>query len=138
MANAIEPLVALQELEFAGAASKLENAAEIARLRASISAQILAYYDRLMVRGKTGVALVRHGVCAGCHMRLSTGQNADLLRDEDILTCPSCGRYLYAIAELPETTTASQEFSRIVPVPAKRLRTRSPRKVAEPQLAPAA
>lgn len=139
MANVIEPLVSLQQLEFGGAADRPENAAEIARLRESISAQILAYYDRLVDRGRKGVALVRHGVCTECHMRLASGPNAALLRAEDVIICASCGRYLYAIPEEPELTTPRDEYFRIVPIPARRKpRTRSPKPVAEAQFAPTA
>lgn len=136
MVNAIEPLVALQRLEWDGAANQLENAAEIARLRLAISAPILAYYDRLMVRGRKGVALVRHGVCTECHMRLASGPNAALLRAEDVIICASCGRYLYAITDEPELTTPRDEFLRILPLPAKkRSRTRASKTVVEEQLA---
>ena len=139
MAPVIEPLLALQQLEMGGAAKKAENATEIARLRQSIAARILEYYDRLMVRGKKGVALVRHGVCTECHMQLATGLHADLLRAEDIVTCTSCGRYLYTIKEEPEITSPSDQLFRTIPAPVpKKSRTRSPKKAAEAQLAPTA
>ena len=72
------------------------NAAEIARLRQIVPPQILAHYDRLRSRDKKGVALVRGGVCTECHMKLASGLNADLIRNEDLLICDSCGRYLVA------------------------------------------
>lgn len=65
---------------------------------------ILAHYDRLRARGKKGVALVRHGVCSGCQMRLATGVHAALLRDEDIAMCDNCARYLLVAPELPPPT----------------------------------
>ena len=62
---------------------------------------ILGHYDRLKSRGKKSVALVRHGVCTGCQMRLASGVYAALLRDEDIAMCDTCARYLLLVRELP-------------------------------------
>ena len=45
----------------------------MAELRGVIPAQILAHYDRLAVRGKKGVAVIRNQVCTGCHMKLPIG-----------------------------------------------------------------
>jgi len=101
MKKVMEPLLALQALELDPARETPENAAEIARLRQAIPAPIIGHYDRLMVRGKKGVALVRNGVCSECHMRLSSGAHSQLLREEDIMVCGSCGRYLYPVHEVP-------------------------------------
>ena len=56
---------------------------------------IIGHYDRLRVRGKKGVALVRNQVCTGCHMHVPIGQITVLMRGEDVQLCESCGRYLY-------------------------------------------
>jgi len=93
--------LALQALELGPEPEKPDNAAEIARLRLLIPPQILGHYDRLMVRGKKGVSVVRNGVCTECHMRLASGAHAQLLREEDIMVCESCGRYLYPSHEAP-------------------------------------
>jgi predicted nucleic acid-binding Zn-ribbon protein len=93
MKNTIAPLFELQSLE--AKSPNPEEASEIQRLRKKVIPQILAHYDRLRARGKRGVALVRNGVCAECHMRLSSGTYATLLRAEDIMICDNCGRYLY-------------------------------------------
>ncbi len=90
----IELLAALQALEYETAELGPANPGEVARLRQSISQEMLQYYDRYMSRGKKAIAWVRHGVCAECHMQLSSGAYADLLRADDVATCEHCGRYL--------------------------------------------
>jgi hypothetical protein len=128
----IEPLLALQQLEFTEEEHKRENADEIARLRQSISEEILMRYDRLLIRGKKALAAVRCGVCAECHMRLPTGLYAELLRAEELLTCANCGRYLYLFMEAPETVPQIDSLFRIAATPApKRPRTKAARKAPD-------
>ena len=64
-------------------------------MRGQIPQPIIGHYDRLRVRGKKGVAVVRNQVCTGCHMHVPIGQITVLMRGEDIQLCESCGRYLY-------------------------------------------
>lgn len=94
MNAAIQTLLKLQALEFGDQTGKSVDS-EIARLRAQVPLQILGHYDRLRVRGKKGVAVVRNHVCTGCHMQQPIGKITVVMRDEDIQLCDSCGRYLY-------------------------------------------
>lgn len=82
-------------------AGEPEHRPTIEALRKLIPEPILAHYDRLTARGKKGVALVRHGVCSGCQMKLATGVHAALLRDDDIAMCDNCARYLLVAPDLP-------------------------------------
>src|ERR1041385_5738996 len=88
----IQNLLKLQSIEF-GEVKGGEK--QIAELRALIPEPILGHYDRLRVRDKKGVAVVRNQVCTGCHMRLPIGVITVLMQDRDIQLCDSCGRYLY-------------------------------------------
>jgi predicted nucleic acid-binding Zn-ribbon protein len=100
----ITNLSKLQELDFAeiiGADSESKRA----ELRKSIPQPILAHYDRLVARGKKGVAIVRNQVCSGCHMRLPIGTINTLMQNHDIQLCDSCGRYLF-LPEAPEKPVA--------------------------------
>src|SRR4051794_29978791 len=110
MNDILTALVALQDLEFG--TKKLAPAKQAAadELRKKIPAPILGHYERLMERGKKGVAIVKNGVCTGCYMRLATGAMGMLLRRGDVQLCDTCGRYLY----LPEEPTVAPE-----PVPVK-------------------
>lgn len=95
MKTVIDFLYELQEVEVGEEDDSPEKSGRIARLRKKIPAPILAHYDRLRHRGKKGVALVRNGVCTGCHMRMSIGTLATLMHGEDIQLCDTCGRYLF-------------------------------------------
>jgi len=90
----LQNLLKLQALEFGETAEKSVEA-HAAELRGLIPQPVIGHYDRLRVRGKKGVALVRNQVCTGCHMHVPIGQITVLMRGEDIQLCESCGRYLY-------------------------------------------
>ena len=94
MKELFQNLLRLQELEFADARGSSAEAA-ISQLRRKIPLPILEHYDRLVVRGKKGVAIVRNQVCTGCHMRIPIGAVIQLMHADDIQMCDTCGRYLY-------------------------------------------
>lgn len=94
----IQNLLKLQSIEF-GDEKGTEK--QIAELRAIIPEPILGHYDRLRIRDKKGVAVVRNQVCTGCHMKLPIGVIATLMQDRDIQLCDSCGRYLYLELQAP-------------------------------------
>jgi len=96
-------LLKLQAAEFDKPTPKI-TAAEIAEIRASVPPTILGHYDRLVARGKRGVAIVRNQVCTGCHMRLPIGTINTLMQGTDIQLCDTCGRYLW----LEETPVAPE------------------------------
>jgi predicted nucleic acid-binding Zn-ribbon protein len=106
-------LLKLQELEFGDAGgSKVEAA--ISALRLKIPPPILGHYDRLTARGKTGVAIVRHQVCTGCHMRIPLGSIITLMHEEDVQMCGNCGRYLVVP---PEAGNEAIEVPEVVATP---------------------
>ena len=94
----LQNLIKLQSLEFGGIDDKKTEAAKT-ELRTKIPSQILAHYDRIVVKGKKGITLVRDQVCTGCHMRVPIGAVLSLKHGEDIQLCESCGRYLYLAPE---------------------------------------
>ena len=102
MSELLQNLIKLQSLEF-GEIKEKNAEATIADLRGKIPAQIIAHYDRLLARGKKGVAAVRNQVCTGCHMRVPIGVVTTLMHDTDIQICESCGRYLY-LSDSTKTT----------------------------------
>jgi C4-type zinc ribbon domain len=93
MNELLQNLIKLQSIEFGTTGDKTTEAAK-AELRARIPSQILAHYDRLVARGKKGIAIVRDQVCTACHMRLPIGVIMTLMHGQDIQLCESCGRYL--------------------------------------------
>jgi predicted nucleic acid-binding Zn-ribbon protein len=94
MSDVLQNLLKLQALEFEETKPRGAQT-QIAELRGVIPQPILAHYDRLMVRGKKGVAVVRNQVCTGCHMKLPIGTINTLMQGQDIQLCETCGRYLY-------------------------------------------
>lgn len=90
----LQNLLKLQALEFNETTEKISQA-KIAELRSKVPAPVLAHYDRLIARGKKGVAVVRNQVCGGCHMRLPIGTINTLMQGHDVQLCETCGRYLY-------------------------------------------
>ena len=53
-------------------------------------------YERLFKnKGRSVVVGIQHGVCGGCHMQLSRSIIVGCQGDQEIVTCPNCGRMLY-------------------------------------------
>jgi uncharacterized protein len=101
MNELLQTLLKLQAIDFRETSEKF-SAAAIAEMRGKVPVPILAHYDRLIARGKKGVALVRNQVCAGCHMRVPIGAINTLMHGNDIQLCGSCGRYLCLAEAAPE------------------------------------
>jgi predicted nucleic acid-binding Zn-ribbon protein len=125
MNELLQNLIKLQSLEFGEIKDKNADAAK-AELRAKIPSQILGHYDRLVVKGKKGITMVRDQVCTGCHMRLPIGTIMTLMHDTDIQLCESCGRYLY----LAPAVTVEPVVPAAIPKPAKK--TRKSKKSSSP------
>src|SRR5882724_5238849 len=104
MNDLLTNLLKLQAIDFAET-SDADAKAQREELRSHVPQPILGHYDRLVARGKKGVAMVRNQVCTGCHMRLPIGTINTLMQGQDIQLCDSCGRYLY----LPEALEAPAE-----------------------------
>lgn len=121
MNELIQNLVQLQALEFGDEKNAKVDAA-MAALRAQIPAQILGHYERLVARGKKGVAAVRGQVCSGCHMQVPLGVVMNLRHGQDLQLCENCGRYLC----LPSTGEEQTAVPAAGPKPARK--TRKPKK----------
>lgn len=124
----LEILLQLQDLELGPRADSPAARREAEALRRQVPVPILGHYDRLVTRGKKAVALVRHGVCTGCQMKLPSGLYAKLLRNDDVCVCDNCARYLVMAPEPPppaETASA----------PAPKRAPRKRRNPAAPKLA---
>ena len=119
MNDTIKILLQLQSLEFNGKATP-DQAKQAAELRAKVPPPILAHYDRLVARGKKGVALIRNqSSCSACHISVPRGVVLTLMHNTDVQLCGSCGRYLY----LPEVTEPTA-----IPEPVVTKKVAKPRK----------
>lgn len=63
-------------------------------IRAEINHTLLERYDKLRVRYKNPVVPVKHGVCTGCFLRVSTGLMGKVKGRTDVLVCENCGRFI--------------------------------------------
>lgn len=69
------------------------------KLLSDINQKGLAFYQKIRRWAKnTTVVPVEEQACMGCHMILNDKIYADVIKAEDITTCPHCGRILYAEA----------------------------------------
>lgn len=103
MNTPLKDLITLQALEF-GEIPAANAEERIKALRAKIPGPILGHYDRLVDKGKKGVAELKHQVCTGCHMRVPLGTLLDLMGGAGIRLCDCCGRYLYLVETPPQET----------------------------------
>ena len=69
------------------------------KLLGTINQKGLAFYQKIRRWAKnTTVVPVEDQACMGCHMLISDKVFSDVIRGEDIATCPHCGRILYVQA----------------------------------------
>ena len=65
-------------------------------LMAQMSQKILTFYEKIRKWARnSAVVPVRKQACYGCFMRVNDKTYAGVVKGEDIVTCPHCGRILY-------------------------------------------
>ncbi len=65
-------------------------------LAADIEPVWLSRYERLFAKVRdAAIALVEHGTCGSCHMKLSPAQIVDARKADTLTLCDFCGRMLY-------------------------------------------
>ena len=95
MRKIMEHLLEIQNQQLSGEWLSASVLDDMAKHRAQVPPPVFAHFERLLARGKNGVATVLDGVCTECHLRISRGKLASLVADQDICLCDNCGRYLY-------------------------------------------
>ncbi len=69
----------------------------------AIDQKILAFYEKIRIwAGNTAVVAVKKQACYGCYMKLNDKTYSEVIRGEEITTCPHCGRILYIEKEIAE------------------------------------
>lgn len=76
-----------------------QDSSDAQALRQQVPAYILDRFDKFVVRGKKGVALVQNGVCKGCQIQLPLNVINSLIVGLEATTCGNCGRYLVLLDE---------------------------------------
>ena len=68
-----------------------------------IDQKILAFYEKVRNwAGNTAVVPVKKQACYGCYMKINDKAYTEVIRGEEIATCPHCGRILYLEKETAE------------------------------------
>jgi predicted nucleic acid-binding Zn-ribbon protein len=76
--------------------SRQEVFIEKEKLISEMNQKGLAFYQKIRRWAKnTTVVPVEEQACMGCHMLINDKIYADVIKAEDITTCPHCGRILY-------------------------------------------
>ena len=69
---------------------------ERSELAGKIDEDSLGRFERLFKsKGDAAVVAIEHGVCTGCHMRVTTATAAQVRAGKEIVSCENCGRILY-------------------------------------------
>jgi predicted nucleic acid-binding Zn-ribbon protein len=102
MRTIVENLLALQKIILQPTKPGVDQQTKIDELRGKVPAPVLAHFDRMASRGRNGVALVRHGMCGECHIRIPVGTLSSLVTPKDVYLCETCSCYLLLpLDELP-------------------------------------
>ena len=65
-------------------------------LASKIDADLLNQFERLFnCKGDAAIVAVEHGVCTGCHMKVTTATASRVKAGKEIVNCEQCGRILY-------------------------------------------
>jgi predicted nucleic acid-binding Zn-ribbon protein len=69
---------------------------ERAELAGKIDEDLLGRFERLFKsKGDAAVVAIEHGVCTGCHMKVTTATASQVRAGKEIVSCENCGRILY-------------------------------------------
>lgn len=61
----------------------------------NVPEDMLARYERILMRRDCALVPVNAGICSGCHMKLPPSVNQNIMKREDMVACDHCGRLLY-------------------------------------------
>ena len=76
-----------------------ELAKEREALAGNVDGDLLGRFERLFnSKGDAAVVAIEHGVCTGCHMKVTTATAAGVRAGKEIVSCENCGRILYDAA----------------------------------------
>jgi len=61
----------------------------------SLDGDLLAAYETLKARRGTALAAVRRGACQGCYVNIPPQMSNEVQRNDRLIRCPNCNRFLY-------------------------------------------
>ena len=69
---------------------------ERSELAEKIDEDLLGRFERLFKsKGDAAVVAIEHGVCTGCHMKVTTATASQVRAGKEMVSCENCGRILY-------------------------------------------
>ena len=70
-------------------------------LEEGVETRTLRFYDRLRKHKKGDILVgIEHGICGGCHMKLTPQEIVQCRQHKDIVSCSNCGRIIYFSEEM--------------------------------------
>ena len=73
----------------------------------SMDKKIYSFYGKIRRWAKdTTVVPVKNGACYGCFIKLSDQNYLEIMKGDEIITCPNCGRLLYLESHLDRAEEA--------------------------------
>lgn len=92
--DAVNKEVLAEKVEIEKAKSELFTQRE--KLSRNIEQKVLAFYEKIRIwAGNTAVVPVKKQACYGCYMKLNDKTYAEVIKADEIVNCPHCGRILY-------------------------------------------
>lgn len=89
-------LVDLEEKSKALEGRLQELTKESAELSTKVDEDLLDRFTRLFEsKGDAAIVAVEHGICTGCHMKVTTATAVGVKAGKEIVSCEQCGRILY-------------------------------------------
>ena len=65
-------------------------------LSRNLEQKVLAFYEKIRIwAGNSAVVPVKKQACYGCYMKLNDKTYAEVIKADEIINCPHCGRILY-------------------------------------------
>lgn len=102
----IETAKELEEIE----KERLEVFGKKEELLSQMTQNIIVFYEKIRRWAKnTTVVAVKKQACYGCYMRLNDHTYAEIIKGEEITTCPHCGRILYKEVEVESEEETTKE-----------------------------
>ncbi len=73
-----------------------EFEADRATLASAVDPALLSRYERISAKKSNAIVPLSHGVCGGCHMKVSSSRQLEVKAEKEIVLCDQCGRILYS------------------------------------------
>jgi len=65
-------------------------------LSRNLEQKVLSFYEKIRIwAGNTAVVPVKKQACYGCYMKLNDKTYSEVIKGDEIVNCPHCGRILY-------------------------------------------